>query len=33
MKIWKWLIEVKIKRLDAKERIIYLTNKLMYKML
>ena len=28
MKIFKWFVELKIKRLDGKDRIIYLTNKL-----
>jgi hypothetical protein len=32
MKFWKWLIEVKIKRLDTEERIIYLTNKIIHEL-
>ena len=30
MKFFKWMIELKIKRLDGKDRIIYLTNKLIH---
>ncbi len=29
MKFWKWLIEIKIKRLDVKDRIAYLANKML----
>jgi hypothetical protein len=32
MKFWKWLIEIKIKRLDAKERVVYLTNKILHEL-